>query len=570
MKINNKHFLSVLLSGFLTLGASNVAQADVLSNAFDSVMSSHSPATSWKAAGRYGYVGRSGALKFRSKNINLINITPPTFSAGCGGISWSLGGFDFVDGEELVEFFQAAGQAAAGQVVLLAAKVLCEPCAQTLAYIQELSQMAASTSLDSCKFATSAVTAAFGKNPNEVNSGEKDSAVRGVCQEKESNNNDASSFYDAKKDGSCGEGSSLKDAIDGLNDILEGENDSTAEAELAYMTKSNPFWWAMKEAGLAGSFSDGIAYSSLSGSSELEKVALAEAINAMIYSSGNEESVIELNWETENWNSYKISVEDGVMSYMICGSDFDPYSGSSVYENPILTEYCELKKNAYENFKIATCSASGGDDTFMGNTCNPYGLEDANPNDGWFNTQNLVGATWSPAIAFETGLAEKVSEVFIKAYENIDNGESPVKDNDYLIFLLEVAPFDLYRVLNVATINPQAAKQITDSAELFIAFSAIKNYIETALANFNLWKEVNGVTKPIEISKGMQQTFHEIKGAFVGLNDFKSGMITDLHYQEMIMGAVVSIEQQVAKEVSVRQLRQGKKFKSAIVSPGSR
>lgn len=558
--------MASLIGGAVLLSAAP-AKAD-LASAFDGVLATHSPGTTWEGAGRFGYVGSSGAIRFRQSNITLFSVTPPSFSAGCGGISWSLGGFDFIDGEELVEFFQAAGQAAAGQVVLLAAKTLCEPCAQTLAYIQELSQAAAQTSMDSCRVGQSLAEKGWSMLPSMS---KKDGASN-TCHEIMASTGETEGFWSSVKDGVCSPMNGMASITEGLNDLLEVEDMSDAESEMAEVLKSNPIWWVMRKGGVIPQVTDDIAYSSLSGD-DLNKLAMAEVMNAIYWTNGGigSSSAEVVNWGDVNNTKFEEregSVADAVISFMLCGSDFTP-DNTGPHKSDALEDFCETKKELFAELQVPTCSKKDEPTIFMGETCNPLGNESKDPEAADFVLTPLLGGEWLPRYAYAEGVVEKVHKVFETAYQNISEGKSPADNNDYLLFMMDAAPFDLYRVLNVASVNMQAAKQITEPMEIYISYAVIKGYLNSMLSNMNLMEKTDGdAARRIAVSNALQKTYESLKEDMIISNGFQIGLMTDLTFQEQIMTRVVSIEQQVAKEVSVQQIRQGKKYQNAITIRG--
>lgn len=99
------------------------------------------------------HVFAGGSLDIRiphDKNIQLISLSPPKVSAGCGGISAYFGGFSFISGAEIKQFISQITQAAMGFVVQIAIHTLCPICDAVLQAMQKLAQMASKMSMDSC------------------------------------------------------------------------------------------------------------------------------------------------------------------------------------------------------------------------------------------------------------------------------------------------------------------------------------------------------------------------------------------------------------------------------------
>lgn len=85
-----------------------------------------------------------------SRNFNLYSITPPSVSMGCGGIRLGLGGFSFINGEELENMVNAIIQGLPNALIEIGIAEFCPQCAEAMQSLRKLAAMAASVSMDSC------------------------------------------------------------------------------------------------------------------------------------------------------------------------------------------------------------------------------------------------------------------------------------------------------------------------------------------------------------------------------------------------------------------------------------
>lgn len=150
--------LITLFMAFLVGIQPMTSSAADLGAAFNSLLPSGS-AASVTAPGRYTagarniFIGGGVEVRFPSSNVSLFSIAPPSFSAGCQGISAHFGGFSFISGKEIETLVKNIAAGAPGMVVNLVIKALCPMCEAVLQNMQKLAQFAAKGNLDSCRIA---------------------------------------------------------------------------------------------------------------------------------------------------------------------------------------------------------------------------------------------------------------------------------------------------------------------------------------------------------------------------------------------------------------------------------
>lgn len=559
---NNKTLLknigvsSGIMVGILSSGFVKADLSDVLGD----VATSYTSGMAWRGQGRIGYQGGSGRVYFKTKNIQLYSITPPHLSIGCGGISWSLGGFDFIDGEELIEFLQASGQAAASQVILLTASTLCPPCANALKTIQTWSQYAANTALDSC---------AAGKAVANAGAGMLYDGLRKECSDKSRESNQDSSFIKAISNGVCGKDKGSYSIVKQLGDTLKSEGYNVEEEAMADKIKGNPLWWGFRQSGIIPkSLTNNESYSSVFSALSLStsegadmRVALAEAATSLYLISGGYRGYAQ-------GGALQIVKDRAeiIAGMIMCGANFSPNLtwGSNKEVDNSIVNYCQGIRNKAEGVQFPTCRSDS--ENFAAKTCTRDGSDTFNEKTGWitvtFNSNSGGWSSpWMPSLVFNDGVIEKVHKSFDKAYQNIENNESPAKDNNFLLFMLQVMPFDLYRVMNIASVNVEAAKEITTPMELYISREILTGFFESYLKKLELVKYKGNKMKIINVSKAMRSALSSIKKSFIQVpKKYQDGFKNTLELQELIMGRIQSVEQDIIKSVSVKYLDAGKRF----------
>jgi len=144
-------FLSSLMLSVAPAYASSPAAADIFNTiggttTIDRGGSIHSQARSIYSMG-------GGMVSFEGKKVSLLSADPPSFSAGCSGISWHFGGFAFISLDEIRQLVEAVAQASLGVAVDLAMQTLCPQCYAVMAKLRDISNMMRNAAADACKIA---------------------------------------------------------------------------------------------------------------------------------------------------------------------------------------------------------------------------------------------------------------------------------------------------------------------------------------------------------------------------------------------------------------------------------
>ena len=93
-----------------------------------------------------------GGLEWRipNKNFQIVSVTPPRLSSGCGGIDMYLGAYSFPNKDAFVQALRNFGQAAIGYFFQLALKTMAPEIAATLEVINDLAQRMNALGMNSC------------------------------------------------------------------------------------------------------------------------------------------------------------------------------------------------------------------------------------------------------------------------------------------------------------------------------------------------------------------------------------------------------------------------------------
>ncbi|PEH40505.1 sex pilus assembly protein TraH [Burkholderia gladioli] len=104
-----------------------------------------------------GIYGGSFALRAPIAVAQIVSFDPPHFDAGCGGIDMFLGSFSFLSAQELSDLIRAIIQSAAGYLVHLAIKAICDPCESIMSKLEKIMQELNAGQINTCHVAKAMV-----------------------------------------------------------------------------------------------------------------------------------------------------------------------------------------------------------------------------------------------------------------------------------------------------------------------------------------------------------------------------------------------------------------------------
>lgn len=160
MFINNKKTIALTLFLASCTNPAWASVSDQMRSSFNSVINTTTP-KSYDTARRGVLSGGQLFIKNETKRTNLVSATPPSFSAGCGGIDIYGGSFSYINADELVETFQAIASNAIGYGVKLAITEACPTCEQIMTSLEKTAQFINDMNIDSCTAAQGLVDAGY-------------------------------------------------------------------------------------------------------------------------------------------------------------------------------------------------------------------------------------------------------------------------------------------------------------------------------------------------------------------------------------------------------------------------
>lgn len=167
-----------------------------------------------------------GMTSFKGKRVSLLAADPPSFSAGCSGISWHFGGFAFISVDEIRQLVEAVAQASLGVAVDLAMQTLCPQCYAVMAKLRDIANAMRNASADACKIAKN-----FGAMLQEkgiFSSDQRITSCSQVSAEKGESDGFMGAMLNPCKTLTEAEGK-IKEYSQGVMDFLEGGNKAVAK-----------------------------------------------------------------------------------------------------------------------------------------------------------------------------------------------------------------------------------------------------------------------------------------------------------------------------------------------------
>lgn len=134
----------------------NASVAEKIDKWFDgqNYLSTTKPGIYEGQSARYATLGGISTRNAIMKPFDIIDLQPPRFSAGCGGIDFYTGGFSAIDSEQFINGLRAIGQSAQSFAFMLAVQVVSPQFAGVMQKIQEWANEFKKLSKDSCAIAS--------------------------------------------------------------------------------------------------------------------------------------------------------------------------------------------------------------------------------------------------------------------------------------------------------------------------------------------------------------------------------------------------------------------------------
>ncbi|WP_420213492.1 conjugal transfer protein TraH (plasmid) [Burkholderia aenigmatica] len=107
-----------------------------------------------------GVYGGNFSMRAPINTFAIVAFDPPHFNAGCGGIDMYLGAFSFLNGQQFSQMIRMIIQNAAGYLVHLAIKAICDPCESIMSKLEKIMQEMNSAQVNTCKVSKTLIASA--------------------------------------------------------------------------------------------------------------------------------------------------------------------------------------------------------------------------------------------------------------------------------------------------------------------------------------------------------------------------------------------------------------------------
>lgn len=432
-----RYFLSAYLMVAIAAGMSfapSPALAGSLDSAFGSLLGGTSVTTTtpgaYQSQVRNVYTLGGIRVRFNRSSVQLFSITPPSFSAGCGGIDAFLGGMSFISGAQFQQLLRNIGQAAIGYVVMLALKQLCPQCQAVLEALQKAAQMANKMSIDSCQAGEKLAKKAWSFFGGSTTS--DSTAAQSKCGSASANRGDSEGFMDAVlsvADGIC---NGINDAMGYIDDFLADEPEKKDVYANVY---GNITWRGLKAMGMVENYP-----------------WLAELLMSMVGTTINKKEGDGAQDKTQPGFYPPTTIEDGAaaINLFMCGLSH----GQDM--PPAGLEYCKDVQISGK-LKLYSCGPDQKD------------LEDC------LSMDVVDLQTWNArrGNALNIGFIELLNKTITDAVKNVQSNTALTPAQ---LALIQTAPLPLYRVINLAAVYPGAVQTLLDSNVLLLAYLYADGY----------------------------------------------------------------------------------------------
>lgn len=149
-----KRFSATVIISFLMIGlVTTQVKADWASDYLDQMKNNANfkAASSIETQGSYGYSGGGFSYTYKNQTLQPFNVKAPSMSAGCGGISFDFGAFEFLsDPDSLVAFLESLLDAAPGYAFELGMQILCPSCIDIMNTMNQIANTLNGLQFDAC------------------------------------------------------------------------------------------------------------------------------------------------------------------------------------------------------------------------------------------------------------------------------------------------------------------------------------------------------------------------------------------------------------------------------------
>lgn len=557
--------LSILLMLSLPLLAvyPDMAEAMSAGQAFNSLLGNADTSTTapgyYHTEARNAFVAGGFDVHFANNNFQLINITPPSIQAGCGGISMFFGGFSFISGAQFSQLVQNIMEAALGYAIQLAIQTLCPACEAVLQVLQKAAQLANSLANNTCHMAKDLVN--FGASELGIpglaggggnNSGGKNSATS-KCASMDSGNGGGSGFLASLNSGVC---QYAGEAMNTLDKWMTSLNGAGAQTEANKMKKSlgNITYQALDAMGITSS-------------QELTQVLMSLLGTDIIYPSKNN---ADNHYYAPLWSAGVHKHLRGLLFLYLCGSQQGNDTPLGQNQTASSITQAESSSNYYFCQQLSNATSNPWD---ILSSIELYACEGTATSNNWqwpsttlgectnqLQEESLATASQNWSTTSQEGFLRYVQAKLSNAVTHVENGQALTTGE---IALIQEAPFPLYQIINLAAVYPTTAAQMLGNASQIIALLLAEHMIIDVMDNVSEASQFTVNNKQVEGPAKILQLLSTLKQMQLAITQRALTLST---YELQMMHEVRQVQRLIQDQVSQEGLMGNQQYSQALMA----
>lgn len=531
------------------------------------------------SATRNVFVGGSMHMWVPRQTVQLISISPPSFSAGCGGIDFFLGGFSFINAAQFQALIKNIMQAALGYAIQLGIRTLCPMCADILATLQKLAQKANQMGMDSCQMAQNLVNKGFemaglgsyGKDgtfslnssggPANQTATNDSKDADATCSTLAAKAGDSDSFFGAMSSVCNG----MSSALGKINQYLDSPFGGATKEGVAGMVSGvslNPTWIGLTQAGYSST-----AFKEL-------VMSVSGFTVKPTYGSNVGKSINYPGWNTEALSGD--SRANVLIALLLFGND--PQAGFTQFKNEsgtnlsaqdlaqiqqTVTHIENLQLDGLPMYVCGTKNAQADDQVTYGSNHVPpitsvTGSGDSNVlSECQYAGHENIGNTHNPLIAGQ-GIYFNVYKTLNAAVKAVAT-DSPMPQD--AINLMQITPLPVYKMVNIAAVYPGAAAQLVDTYSYLIATLIVQSLV----SNWSM-PEAQGLGQQGVGNGDLMKMANSIVTAVAKSTQSAAGSIgVALREQQAIMASIKAINSTIYQKLSATGLQGNMLFSQQVI-----
>lgn len=569
----------------VTLSAMPVTEAFAGLNPFtgltNALTSTSSGAAVLNSPGHTMLYGGSLSVHVPDDSVQFISLSPPSFSAGCGGINMYFGGFSFISGASFGKLIQAVMQAAPGYVINLAIRTLCPECSDILTELQKLAQAANSMGQNACDIAKTLVNKAAGL----VNTwtGQNTIAVSGQsvlskASKSKAGTGGSSGFFSSFNSYAGDVSSGIKSITKFLNNTSEmftgGSKTKNQAAESLSKYVGNQTWMALTEAGYGNTYSKEIIMALIGYAVKGKGAKGAGAgIHPMtVPAAANGAKGI---MDTVEFGAHPLACATAL------AGDASNSSGDDSLEAIAMMEKTMHALNYNKSTRVPTCWYKSGNSYHLAPETTPMStsgaLLDCNdpvsakvsqlvasrPAGGTTAPTASAGDGYNPYLNGDgptngCGILGSVAVSLYHAVSNVRN-EKPLTttEEEYI----QLAPFPLYQLINDAAVYPSAAGQMIRSYAPLLSYLITRDVLLQWVADAH----VAPAGKNAHVnSQVVSEIGAMVKGLYNEIQTDDKRLAVGMTVQEGIMAQINEMNQMIAGQAAMAGMAGNMMFTQSI------